>query len=166
MPANINNYVKLAKILSPHGIKGECKLYISPEFIDLFTKKGIKCRIEGFGDYVVKVRAKDKKFSIARIEEIDDRNKIEEMKGSFLEVLDIDLPELEDDEFYHSKLEGLMIYVDGKEYGQIKRIVNFGAGDVVEILVKNEETIFLPFTKDIFTKIDDNKVEVKLPDYI
>ncbi len=36
----------------------------------------------------------------------------------------------------------------------VKSINDYGAGDVIEIERENEQSIFLPFTRDIVPKID------------
>lgn len=66
--------------------------------------------------------------------ECPDRNAAERMKGMGLHVPRARLPALSDDEYYQVDLIGLSVrHVDGRDLGRIAQVVNYGAGDLLEI---------------------------------
>ena len=69
------------------------------------------------------------------------------------------LPKLEEDEFYIADLNHLpVLNQDHKEIGKIKNILNFGAGDIIEIEFLNQTTELLPFNKKFFPLITKDYV--------
>ncbi len=44
--------------------------------------------------------------------------------------------------------------MNGEDYGVVKSINDYGAGDVIEIEREKEQSIFLPFTHEIVPEID------------
>ena len=66
------------------------------------------------------------------------------------------LPDLEDDEFYHSDLIGLEVYdTGGGLIGRVKAVHDHGAGDLLDVhgpLLGNG--VLLPFTREVVPTID------------
>lgn len=54
------------------------------------------------------------------------------------------LPELDEDEFYLSDIEGLDVYVDGERIGVVAQIHAAGPIEVIEIDVGKKEPLFVP----------------------
>jgi 16S rRNA processing protein RimM len=66
--------------------------------------------------------------------ECPDRTAAERLKGVGLHVPRARLPELAEDEFYHVDLLGLEVrHADGRLLGRVRQVVNYGAGDLLEI---------------------------------
>ena len=58
------------------------------------------------------------------------------------------LPELPEEEFYHTDLIGLMaLTAKGEKVGTVNALYNFGAGDLIEIKTSDNRLEMLPFTK-------------------
>ncbi|MHA1539809.1 MAG: ribosome maturation factor RimM [Alphaproteobacteria bacterium] len=132
------------------------KTFLTEDGADIFTVTSIKKR-------------PGKDFFIAHFKEVPDRNAAEEMKGTALYVLREDLPELEEDAFYHADLIGMAAKdaTDGTVVGHIKTVDNFGAGDVLEIAYQDEESgkeksFIIPFTKDAVPEINAKDQYVKI----
>ncbi|MBT4427018.1 MAG: 16S rRNA processing protein RimM, partial [Rhodospirillaceae bacterium] len=86
---------------------------------------------------------------------IDRREAAEALQGTRLYIPREALPETGEDEFYHADLIGLGVRTkDGEAYGVVKSINDYGAGDVIEIERETEQSIFLPFTREIVPEID------------
>jgi 16S rRNA processing protein RimM len=66
------------------------------------------------------------------------------------------LPVPEADEFYHADLIGLTVALgDGSDYGTVKALYDFGAGEVIEILPRaGGQPVILPFTHEAVPVID------------
>jgi 16S rRNA processing protein RimM len=71
---------------------------------------------------------------IARFAEVTDRNGAEALRGTLLTVPRSALPPLDEDEYYHADLIGLVAETAaGEVLGIAVAVENFGAGDIVEI---------------------------------
>ncbi|HHY50605.1 MAG TPA: 16S rRNA processing protein RimM, partial [Alphaproteobacteria bacterium] len=66
------------------------------------------------------------------------------------------LPEPEDeDDFYHADLIGLGAQLsDGRELGTVTAILNYGAGDILEVKSRRTgETFLFPFTRQVVPEV-------------
>ncbi len=84
----------------------------------------------------------------ARVQGIDTKEEADALRNVSLYAERSKLPNLPDDEYYYADLEGLSVLDTGSEpLGTVKKVVNHGAGDLLEIqLVGQSETVLLPFT--------------------
>ena len=147
--------ILLAKIGAAHGIKGEVR-------VKSYTDDPL-----GFGDYgklhdsqgnkykVINARV-SKNMVITRFKSIDSREKAEALNGVELFIDRSVLPETQDDdEFYMSDLVGLeVVNVDGVKIGSVKEVLDFGAGDILEIRFDAGAIEMFPFTKQVVPEID------------
>ncbi|MEM1074067.1 MAG: ribosome maturation factor RimM [Pseudomonadota bacterium] len=93
---------------------------------------------------------------VARIAEVATKEQADALKGTALYVPRETLPKLPDNEYYHADLIGLKVMdTGGAELGQVKNVVDHGAGDLLEIqCVGRSETILLPFTLAAVPTVD------------
>ena len=92
----------------------------------------------------------------ARIGGIDDRDAADALKGTRLYVDRAALPAPEPEEYYHADLIGLDV-VDASDrlIGVVHAVHDFGAGDVLEILMPTmRQPVMLPFTHEIVPEVD------------
>ena len=84
------------------------------------------------------------------------------LKGTELFIKRKVLPQTDDEEYYHADLLGLNVYNrDGKKMGVVKAIHNFGAGDIVEVVIaETENTVLIPFNNNTVPEIDFVKQEM------
>ncbi|WP_298018406.1 ribosome maturation factor RimM [uncultured Parasphingopyxis sp.] len=135
--------VTLAAIAGAHGIGGEVRLKLFSESIESF-KAFETFEAAGRTLTLKSVRATGK-MPIARFAEIADRNEAEALRGAELTVARDSLPELGDDEYYYSDLEGLSCTsTTGDHIGRCIAVYNFGAGDVIEIQRPDKTTFLVP----------------------
>lgn len=92
---------------------------------------------------------------LARVEGVEDRNAAEALRGTELYAERSRMPAPEEDEFYHADLIGLTaVGTDGVEVGTVRAVHDFGAGDILEIVVTEGPPLMLPFTKAAVPEID------------
>lgn len=95
---------------------------------------------------------------IARIPGVSDRDAAETLKGLRLYVPRAALPAPDEEEFYHADLEGLRAELaQGGELGRVRRVVNFGAGDMLEIVReqgRDRGSVLVPFTRAVVPVVD------------
>jgi 16S rRNA processing protein RimM len=98
-----------------------------------------------------------KNVVVVRFRGINDRNAAEALAGLELFVERDNLPdeELDDDEFYYADLEGLeVVDRDGKSYGTVSAVHDFGAGDLLEIKGPGRRPALIPFSEAAVLEID------------
>lgn len=155
-----NQLIKIAKITSPHGVKGEVKLFLYTE--NLATQSYPRYYLEE-NEVKISFRGFKGKTSIANIENITDRNQALEIKNQYLYINHDDLEDIKDpNAFYIDDLiDCLVLDQEDRDFGQIIDIQNHGAGDILAIELNNGKTELYPFIKEIFPDIDLDKKQVK-----
>ena len=94
---------------------------------------------------------------VVRFRGINDRNAAEALKGVELYIDRSSLPddELEEDEYFHADLEGLEAWdADGRFWGRISGVLDFGGGDLLELRDEGMKPVVIPFTLTAVPKVD------------
>lgn len=92
---------------------------------------------------------------VAAIGGIADRDQAEALRGVKLHVPRAALPDAEGGEYYHADLIGLeVVGEDGVAIGSVGALHNFGAGDILEVVRHDDESLMLPFSRDVVPEID------------
>ena len=146
--------IKIAQISSAHGLKGCVKLMIFLEknedilcFDKIFDASGLL--------YTLTPLSKKTDHWIVQIQGVDSREKAESLRNTALYIKRSALPNLSENQFYHEDLTGMTVLKNDKVIGVVKAVVNFGAGDLLEIqLSNNKNTIYHPFSIHFIQSID------------
>lgn len=154
MARRASDWVCVAAVASPHGIRGALKLRCftaRPEdavaYGPLYDKQGNRLPLKVIGS--------SRGGILVEVEGIADRNAAEALRGVELFVPRTALPDLGPDEFYHTDLEGLdVLRADGARLGVVRALANFGAGDILEVLADDGRTIALPFDQATVRSVD------------
>lgn len=162
--------VLMAKIGAAHGIRGEVRVKPFGDDPLSFTDYGVLTTRDGKRSFEVQNARVQKTVVITKFKEIADRNQAEELNGVELFIDRNQLPDLEEDEFYYSDLNGLSVRDPaGDMLGKVVAVQDFGAGDLLEIRPTRGKTYYIPFTKDFVPEIRvaDGNITVDLPeDYL
>ena len=156
MMAKPDDMVLMAVIGAPHGVRGEVRAKPYTGDPMALGDYGALCDETG-GTYEVLSVRPAKNVVVLRLEGIKDREAAEALKGVSLYVPRARLPDdlLEDDEFFHADLEGLAVRdAEGKEYGTVGGVYNFGAGDILEVLRPGKRPVMIPFSEAAVPYID------------
>ncbi len=148
--------ILLGEISGAHGIRGELlvrSFAADPEDIASYGPLLDESGARAVSLSIVRVTPKG---VIARVDGVADRTAAEKLKGLKLYVERAKLPKADDDEFYHADLIGLSVEApDGAEIGAILAVQNYGAGDLIEIRLKDsKQTELVPLTKACVPTID------------
>ena len=142
---------------APQGVRGEIR-------VKSLTKE--PSAIGGYGPLTDKGRARAFAFEtlrplkdnmlIARVAGVSSREAAEALKGVEIFARRDQLPPPNEDEFYYDDLVGLeALDAAGERLGRVVSLMNYGAGDVLEIAPpQGGETLLLPFTKRVAPSID------------
>lgn len=92
----------------------------------------------------------------ARIAEVATKEEADALRGTQLFARRDQLPNLPDDEYYHTDLIGLEVMdTGGVSLGMVKSVLDHGAGDLLEIRRPgSSETVLLPFTLALVPTVD------------
>jgi 16S rRNA processing protein RimM len=105
---------------------------------------------------------------VARIDGCNNRNEAETYQKKSLYCLRQNLPSIEDEDvFYAEDLVGMSVLdLSHVEIGQVTNVVNYGAGDIIEIKFNDSKNSELyPFTKEFFPEISDEYIVLNLTNY-
>ena len=170
--------IKIGKITSPVGLKGEVKIVsfsddpMRFEMLDHVFVSGKDGRMK---DSVIEgLRYKGAQI-ILKIEGIDDRNASEAARGCELFMDEADLPELEEGQFYVRDMVGAdVILEDGTLIGTLKDVLTNTAQDVYVVeragepdgKKKANNDLLIPGVPQFILEvdIDEKKIVVRLPE--
>ena len=151
----------LGVILGPHGIKGAVRVKSFTEKPESIAEYGTLHDKKG-KSFDLQLEGQSKGALIASIKGMKTRTQAELLRGTELFIKRNLLPSTDDDEYYHADLLGLNVYNrDGKKMGVVKAMHNFGAGDIVEVVItETENTVLIPFNNNTVPDIDFVKQEM------
>ncbi|MFO1074636.1 MAG: ribosome maturation factor RimM [Geminicoccaceae bacterium] len=147
--------VCVAQVAAAHGVRGAVKLRCFTAEPESVAAYGPLCDEAGRELFRIRLLGPTQGGMIAQVEGILDRNAAEALRGLRLYVPRSTLPEPEPDEFYHEDLVGLPARdASGAEIGRVTAVLNFGAGDLIELATGDGGSLMLPFTRAAVPEID------------
>ncbi len=166
----MNKKILVGKVTTVFGIKGEVKIesYCSPasqiEKYPLFDEKDqkIELKINNKNKAVIGKSGNGGEILIVKINDVNNRNDAENLKGLEIFAYRKDFKKTKKDEFYYSDLIGLdVINQKSEKIGNIIAINDFGAGATVEIKFLDEkiqkqydDLENFPFKNEIFSEVN------------
>ena len=154
--------IAVGKIVNVHGIKGAVKIkpYLMhgknlPQFNPLTDKSGKK-------SFEVSVSGTQGECLLANLKGITTREVAEQFKGLELYADRSKLPETENNEFYCCDLVGMKVIKEGSEFGKVVSVMNFRAGDILEIQTMKGKQLDFAFSKKTFPRVDLEKKELEI----
>ena len=154
--------IAVGKIVNVHGIKGVVKIkpYLThgkdlPQFNPLTDKTGKK-------SFEVSISGTQGECLLANLKGITTREVAEQFKGLELYTDRSKLPTTESNEFYCCDLVGMTVIKDGVEFGKVVSVMNFGAGDILEIKTMKGKQLDFAFSKKTFPRVDTTKKELEI----
>ena len=162
---DMKDYLKLAQVLKPQGIRGEVKLkpFVDElaRFLDL-THVYVKER----GQFVKKEVSHNrvyKQFAYLKLEGVEDRNAAEQMRGAFLYIDRASAAPLPEGAAYIADLLGLPVCTrDGRELGVLAEVLETGGVDVY--MVEGERRFSFPAAPHIVLARDVEKGRIIVDD--
>ena len=143
------NPILLAVIGAAQGLKGEVRVKSYCQTPEGFAGYGALYDKNGRTFEVLDTRVA-KEVVVTRFKGINDRTAAEALTGTqlFVERALLDNQVVAEDEFLHADLIGLRV-VDGEgnEHGNVIAVLNFGAGDILEVSQGRGHSIDIPFSK-------------------
>ncbi|MFZ0601497.1 MAG: ribosome maturation factor RimM [Roseiarcus sp.] len=152
---------------APQGVRGEVRvksLTADPGAIGAYGPLTDKARARTFVFESLRTLKDD--MLVARLAGVSTREAAEALKGAEIFTRRDQLPEPAGDEFYYDDLIGLeAVDAAGAPIGRVVSLMNYGAGDVLEIApVEGGETLLLPFSKRVAPRIDFDAGRIVIAD--
>lgn len=145
----------VGRIAAAHGVRGLVKLQCftaEPASIGLY---GPLSDVAGKRQFELTVRNAIKGGVVAAIAGITDRTAAEKLRGTELYLPRDRLPPAAEGEYYHADLVGLVAELaDGRHFGRVRAVENFGAGDLLAIDRPDGPPVSLPFTDRAVPLVD------------
>ncbi|HET7576844.1 MAG TPA: ribosome maturation factor RimM [Sphingomicrobium sp.] len=157
-----DKHIVLAAVAGAHGVKGELRLKLFADGIESLSRHD-SLVVGGVERRLLSIR--DGKSPVARFEGIDNRSAAEALRGAVVEIDRAMLPSLDEGEYYHADLIGLpCVDREGKPIGSVVAVENYGAGDLVEIELKDARRSLIPFREGI-ADLQDGQIVLD-PDFL
>ncbi len=153
--------IHIGDLVSPHGIRGEVKLYVvadSPDFALQFERFFIDEK-----QYSVEGARVHKNTVILRLSGIDSRDKAQGLIGKSLYFERGDA-ELDDGQYFIADIIDFIVtdHETGRCYGRIKRVENHGATDIYYIENDRGENFLFPAAPAFIKEKDFEGGEIKI----
>jgi 16S rRNA processing protein RimM len=153
--AQETSWVALAVFTQPHGVSGRMKVKSFTDPLHDFAKhkgltdaKGTPLRL--------RITGSTEGGAIVEIEGITRREQAELLRGQKIGVPRAALPKLDKpNQYYTDDLVGMsVITAEGAPFGQVRAVVNYGAGDILEIDTPSESGALYAFNHATFPTVD------------
>lgn len=158
--------ILIAKIERAHGIRGAVLIRsFAQDPLDFLSYTLLD---EHHKPVDIEIIGTVKDRFICQFKGMTTRTEAEKLKGMNLYTPKDELPDLDDDEFYHTDLIGLKAETkEGVVLGTIEAVQNFGAGDLLVLKTEKGEEL-IPFIKDYVLDVSkvNGKVILELPSWV
>jgi 16S rRNA processing protein RimM len=149
--------VCVAQIGAAHGLRGEVRVHAFTEDAMAIAAYGPLETEDGARLLQIDALRPAKDHLVARFKGVADRDQAEGLRNLKLYVAREKLPApAQSETFYHADLIGLAAKTDdGRDFGSVVGVHNFGAGDLLEIRpAAGGRTLLLPFTQAVVPQVD------------
>ena len=142
------NSICVGTIATAHGVKGLVKVLPDCEDLSLLnhvTSPKITLK-NSMGKYV-----------LAAVDGVNEKDGADALRGTKLYIDKAHLPEIKDENtFYYEDLIGLKTVDEtGAENGTVKAVLNFGAGELLEVRLNSGSEVLIPFADEYVPEISD-----------
>ncbi|WP_439497652.1 ribosome maturation factor RimM [Bosea sp. (in: a-proteobacteria)] len=150
-----NDLVLLGIVGAPHGVRGEVRIKAFTADPLAIAEYGPLRDEQGRSFEIADIRPA-KEVVVARLKGVTSREAAELLNGVKLHVTRDKLPTVEDeDEFLQADLVGCAVIApDGTVLGSVSAVVNYGAGDLLDIALPDGRSVLMPFTRAFAPVID------------
>ena len=148
-------WVAVGVFTQPHGVSGRIKVKSFTDPIDDFANYPNLTDERGT-PYKLRITGHAQGMAIVTIEGITKREQAELLRGKKIGVAREAMPELKNPNLYYTAdLMGMeVVRADGAPFGHVTRVLNYGAGDILEIIHSTGSSELFAFTHATFPVVD------------
>lgn len=156
-----NGFLPIGKIVGPHGVKGNIKVYSYAESLSVFDPGSSILVINAKGSektYKIKWVKPHARVILLSLQGIESRDSAKTLIGSELFIEQANFPEPEDGSYYWFDIIGLSVFTTDEQYlGKIESIIFTGSNDVFVVKDPNKEydnETLIPALESVVLEID------------
>jgi len=149
--------ILIGVITSPHGIKGAVKVkFFTDDFKNLLNYSFFDANNQKIN--FTNINFTDKSLAICFIDNVSNRNEAENLSKTQIYINRDSLPETYPGEFYIRDLVECEVKDEELNIiGKVKEVLNFGAGDIVEVEFTDKTKKFISFNGENFPTVNIEK---------
>jgi 16S rRNA processing protein RimM len=158
--------IAVAKILAPHGIRGEVKIMPLTDFPERFYETKELMLTETQTWEVESVRPHGA-FFLVKFRGFDTPEAWAPFRGRLLHVPENQLVPLPEGHYYIHQIIGLEVFdVDGHSLGIVEDLIQTGSNDVYVVKTSDGKETLVPAIKSVVRSIDisDGRIIVTMPE--
>jgi 16S rRNA processing protein RimM len=150
----MNEYIKIGKIVSTHGVRGCMKCMPLTDYLKRFDELEYVYTEKDNAKREIKNVRYGNSMVYIMLENIDDMSTAESFKDTFISIKEDQLRELPKNSYYLFDLEGMEVYsTEGEYLGKIISVYQTGANDVYEIS-DNNKSFLIPAVKEVVKDVN------------
>ncbi len=166
MSQNKQDYIAIAKLGGPWGLKGDAKLQIYNPQSEVLMKTRFVYLKAGFSFSKIQVHRckRQGKSWVISLEGYDSPEKVKELLNQEVYLLSDQLAPKSAGEFYVHELIGMKVMNEqGHEMGKVHSVENYGSADLLNVKAEASEKpkeYLIPWIPDTIRKVDNEKKEI------
>lgn len=148
-------FLVIGKIRRPHGVRGDVLMEIHTDFPERLQPGVVVYIGEQTQQHRIASRRSHREGLLIRFEGYTTPEAAGELRNQWVYVRADDRPPLEEGEYYHHEILGMMVFDEAQGFlGWVTEILSTGANDV--LVVKNEQgrEKLLPFADDWIQEVN------------
>lgn len=149
------DWLALAAFAGPHGVSGRIKVKSLSGGPDDFASHAALTDEQG-NPLKLRITGHAQGMAVVEVEGITKREQAELLRGKKIGTARSTLPKLDTpNRYYIHDLIGLRVETaDGKHFGEVSNVANYGAGDILEITTPSGAHELFAFTHATFPVVD------------
>jgi 16S rRNA processing protein RimM len=152
--------VAIARVLAPHGIRGELKCAILTDFPRRFASTARVLLGPQHTPFAVERARVQGRFVLLKLDGLDSRNDAERWRNALVEVPQAERVRLPRGHYRWEDVLGLAVRTEeGEALGRVRDIIQTGANDVYVVDTEPGE-LLIPAIKDVVKRIDPANGEI------
>jgi 16S rRNA processing protein RimM len=145
------HWLRAGVVGRPHGLDGSFHV---ADPVAALLDMGIEVRLGDARHTIVRLDGHDAR-PIVRLEGCEDRGAAEALRGQELLVARTEAPELEEDEWWATDLEGCAVYDGDREVGVVVRLLALPSCEVLEVGRSDDAPdLLIPLVRDAVRDVD------------
>jgi 16S rRNA processing protein RimM len=146
-------HVAIARLASPHGVRGAVKVIPLVDKRDRLSR-GRAVTLAGQRRTIESARWQ-KGLAYLKLSGVDDREAAAALRGLLLTVPESELEPLPEGQYYRFQLIGLEVFdASGTSLGRVEEVLATGANDVYVVRGGERGEVLLPATSEVVRQID------------
>ena len=153
--------LSVGRILKPHGVRGEVKVYPLTDFPEIRYAPGRSLLTESGSVLTVEAARPHQDTYLVKFKEIADHTAAESYSGLDLLISASEASELPPDTHWIHTIVGLRARTpDGRSLGMVREVLRGGANDVYVVESPSGRDILVPATKEAVELVDPDAGEL------